>query len=445
MAQISEYLRSKGRIVMGWDEVTNSAVPEGMVVFGWRGNGEAALKAAQRGHRFVMTPAEKLYLIRYQGPQWFEPLTYFGNITLKNVYDYEPVGEDWPVEYQDRLMGIQGSMWTEFCNCPEDVAYQIFPRLAAVAEVAWSPAPMRDWMGFLRSLDMFNRHLDCKGVTYARSMFNIQHSVRSLENGFLSVSLECERPDVVIRYTTDGTEPQSVSQVYEGKMTVGEPVVIKAATFFPDGRMAGKVLELPVGRNMATACKVRSGVLSSGLLVNGVRGSLKQTDSEWCHFFGDASLVVDLGKVIEVNKVVVGTLNNYGMAFHRPSVVSLHLSLDGVDYLPVSRRGLSRKDVFCEGHFREDMEFSFVPQMARYVKINATHPGKCPKGHIREGQHSKFCFDEIIVKGEPSLYGSKTAALKFTPYAGRDTSSVRRRMSEKAQQNLIRWSTTGGL
>ena len=79
-----------------------------------------------------------MYLIRYQGPQWFEPLTYFGNNTLKDVYDYEPVQKDWKPEYASLLMGVQGSMWTEFCNKPEDVDYLLFPRLAALAEVAIS-------------------------------------------------------------------------------------------------------------------------------------------------------------------------------------------------------------------------------------------------------------------------------------------------------------------
>ena len=83
-----------------------------------------------------MTPARIMYLIRYQGPQWFEPVTYFGNNTLKDVFDYEPVQKDWKPEYESLLMGIQACMWTEFCNKPEDVDYLLFPRLAALAEVA---------------------------------------------------------------------------------------------------------------------------------------------------------------------------------------------------------------------------------------------------------------------------------------------------------------------
>lgn len=122
---------------MGWDELTNSKLPEESIILGWQGYGNAALKAAAQGHRFIMTPARVAYLIRYQGPQWFEPMTYFGNNTLKGLFDYEPVQKDWKPEYEPLFMGVQACMWTEFCNTPEDVFYLTFPRLGALAEIAW--------------------------------------------------------------------------------------------------------------------------------------------------------------------------------------------------------------------------------------------------------------------------------------------------------------------
>ena len=124
---------------MGWDELTQSQIPDDAIIFGWRGMGEAALKAAGQGHRFVMTPARVMYLIRYQGPQWFEPYTYFGNNTLKDIYSYEPVEPTWSDGIKSLLMGVQGSMWTEFCNRTSDVEYMLFPRLAAVAEERLEP------------------------------------------------------------------------------------------------------------------------------------------------------------------------------------------------------------------------------------------------------------------------------------------------------------------
>lgn len=445
MEQVNDYLRSKGRTMMGWDEVTDSAVPEGAVVFGWQGNGEAALKAAQRGHRFVLTPSELLSLIRYQGPQWFEPLSYFGNSTLKDVYEYEPVGEDWPLEYQALLQGIQGSMWTEFCYTPDDVTYQIFPRLAAVAEVAWSPAGAKDWKKFLRGVDSFVERLDSKGIAYSESMYNIQHTVTP-SAGRLSVNLQCERPDVSIRYTLDGTDPDMTSPEFSGNILVNRPVVIKAATFFSDGLRAGKQLELPISWNKATGCRIFSGRPAASLLVNGVHGSLRQTDFEWCHFLDDASVVVDLGHVSYVKDVTVGTLTNYGMAFHKPASMSVWLSENGVDYVPAGYRRWTEEDIFQEGNFEENVTFSFTPKPVRYVKVNASHPGRCPDYHLRPGMVSRFCFDEIEVYGLPfaDMHDAGPEQMRFG-HAMSDTASINKKISEKSNKNLLRWSVFSDL
>lgn len=396
MSRMNDYLLSKGRRMMCWDEVTGSKVPERAVVFGWQGAGEAALKAASEGHEFVLTPSEHLYLIRYQGPQWFEPLTYFGNSTLKDVYHYEPVRDAWPEEYRSLLMGVQGSMWTEFCDSPDDVTYQIFPRLAAVAEVAWSPKDSKDWSAFIEGVDVFCRHLEVKGVKYSRSMYNIQHKVLPMGDRMLAVNLKCDRPDIHIRYTLDGQTPDMTSDIFPGNVKVKGNVVLKAATFGPDGKRRGEVLELPLKWNKATASGIE-GAENAELLVNGVRGSLRQTDFEWVHCHGPAEFVVDLGKITDVRKVSVGVLTNYGMAFHKPAEVSVWISTDGIRYESVGRSEWTEDEIFCEGNFREDIDFTFDTSPARYVKVKARGSGTCPDYHIRPGHVSIYCFDEIVV------------------------------------------------
>ena len=279
MKRISDYVRSKGREVIGWDELTNSSfLPEESIILGWQGFGQAALKAAEKGHRFIMTPARIMYLIRYQGPQWFEPLTYFGNNTLKDVYDYEPVQKDWKPEYASLLMGVQACMWTEFCNKPEDVDYLLFPRLAALAEVAWTQPDKKDWALFLKGMDRYNEHLAEKGIVYARSMYNIQHKVTP-ENGVLQVKLECIRPDVEIRYTVDGSEPTASSSLYTDSLTVTATQTIKSATF-AQGEQMGQTLVLPIVWNKATGKPILGNKPNEKLMTNGLRGSLKYTDFE---------------------------------------------------------------------------------------------------------------------------------------------------------------------
>lgn len=196
------------------------------------------------------------------------------------MFEYEPVQSDWKPEYESLLMGVQACMWTEFCNVPEDVFYMTFPRLAALAEIAWVPKGKKNWNEFLKGLDNFDKHLEQKGIIYARSMYNIQHKVTPEESGKLKVELECERPDMEIHYTLDGTEPMETSAVYDSAFVVDKDVEIKAATF-NKGKQMGKTLILPIHWNKATAKPLVGAPKEMGILVNGLRGSLKQTDFEW--------------------------------------------------------------------------------------------------------------------------------------------------------------------
>lgn len=395
MGRMSDYVRSKGKEVMGWDELTNSKLPEDAIIFGWQGFGNAALKAAEQGHRFVMTPARVAYLIRYQGPQWFEPLTYFGNNTLKGLFDYEPVQEGWKPEYEKLLMGVQASMWTEFCNKPEDVFYLVFPRLAALAEIAWVPKNQKDWNVFLKGLDNYTAHLEQKDVVYARSMFNIQHRIIPNDNGALTLTLECERPDVDIHYTLDGTEPTATSPRYTQALTLKENVTVKAATF-AGNEQQGKTLILPVEWNKATAKPLVNAASGMEVLVNGLRGSLKQTDFEW--YTGAMNVTVDLQQPEDIRSCTAGCITNYGMAVHKPKSMTVELSDDNLHFKEAGKLTFTDDEIFREGNFIEDLRIDVDHARARYIRFTFEAPSNCPADHVRPGQPSRVYLDELIIR-----------------------------------------------
>ncbi|MEG1839511.1 MAG: family 20 glycosylhydrolase, partial [Bacteroidaceae bacterium] len=220
MNRMARYVQSKGKKVMGWDEWTNGTMIDGAVILGWQGMGTAGYKAAKLGHNFIMTPSDILYFDYYQGPQWFEPRTYFGDNTLLRVYNYEPVQPEWEPEAAARLLGIQGSLWTEFLNKPDDVPYLLLPRLAALAETGWIPKGTKRWEDFLIRLDKLTERFDQMGMIYSRAMFNLDHQVTIAPNRTLLVQLSCIRPDVEIRYSTDGTEPTATSFLWNKTLTV---------------------------------------------------------------------------------------------------------------------------------------------------------------------------------------------------------------------------------
>lgn len=398
MNRVSEHIKSKGKTMIGWDELTNSTVPEGTVIMGWQGLGNAALKAAEKGHKFIMTPARILYLIRYQGPQWFEPLTYFGNNLMKSIYMYEPIQKEWNKEYEDLLMGVQASMWTEFCNSTDDVMYHIFPRLAALSEVAWSEKDKKDWNTFQKSLDNFLEHLEAKNVKYAKSMYNIQHKSVPTGRG-LKITLESERTDVEIRYTTDGTEPIRKSIQYKDSLYISESTIIKAATF-KQGKQMGQTLVLNLEFNKATG-KIISGKNPDELfLTNGLRGSLRQSDFEWCTWWEHNNVfTLDLQKLENINKISLGCLTNYGMGVHKPRCIRIEISDNGREYMLAGNKKFSDSEIFKEGNFVENIDFDLKNVETRYVKISIEAAGTIPSHHfMRPGQVSKFYIDEIIIE-----------------------------------------------
>ena len=398
MARVARYVQNKGREVIGWDELTNARIPEGSIILGWQGYGQAALKAAELGHRFIMTPARILYLIRYQGPQWFEPITYFGNNTLKDVYDYEPVQKDWTPQAASLLMGVQACMWTEFCNSPADVDYLLFPRLSALAEVAWTKPARKNWASYLKAMDHFNEHLAAKGIVYARSMYNIQQTVTPKE-GRLQVELDCIRPDAQVRYTMDGSVPTAQSPLYTKPLMLTEAKTIKAATFAGNEQL-GQMLELPVIWNKATAKPVKSaGTGDIYMLTNGIRGSQKYTDLEWCSWMKSdtVTFTLDLKKPELVNKLTLGSITNYGMAVHKPAEIEVWISGDDKEYRKVGECSYTKNEIFREGVFREDIPFEIGTE-ARYVRVVARGAGDCPFTHVRPGQEARIYFDEIIIE-----------------------------------------------
>ena len=397
MNRMADYVKSKGKQVMGWDELTNSKIPEDAVIYGWQGLGTAGYKAGKLGHKFIMTPARVLYLIRYQGLQWFEPRTYFGNNTLKNVYDYEPIQPEWEPEVAANLLGVQGSLWTEFTNSPEDAEYLIFPRLAAVAEIAWSEKGRKDWPGFLKRLDVLTQHYDYLGVNYARSMFNIDHLVTG-NNDTLKVALTCIRPDMEIRYTTDGNEPVATSSLYTDSLVVTNDITINAATF-ANGKQMGKTLTLPLHWNKATARPVQDGNSQTYRLTNGLGGSNKQSDFEWCGWYDeDATFTIDLGKTEAINEITIGCITNYGMGAHIPSRITLSVSDDNQTYTQVAERSFTPEEIFREGIRIEDKTFDNLKAAGRYLRVTLKNPGKCPDDHTRPGQGTWMYIDEVTVQ-----------------------------------------------
>ncbi|HEX5401769.1 MAG TPA: beta-N-acetylhexosaminidase [Pseudonocardiaceae bacterium] len=164
--QIVEHLAAKGRRAVGWDEIAGvGPVADGTVIASWRGE-RAGVAAAQAGFDVVMCPEQHVYLDHRQSADPDEPIPVGSVHTLDDVYRYEPIPADLTGPAVAHVLGAQAQVWTEHLDSARRVDYAAFPRLAAFAEVVWSPAPARDLADFRRRLPAHLERLDALGVEY---------------------------------------------------------------------------------------------------------------------------------------------------------------------------------------------------------------------------------------------------------------------------------------
>jgi hexosaminidase len=177
--RLGEYLRSHGRRLVGWDEILAGGVPADATVMSWRGV-QGALAAAAAGHDAVLSPDPTLYLDHRQGTSPSEPPGRAAVVALGVVYRFDPLPGPLPGE-REHVLGLQASLWTEHVRTEERVAYMTWPRAAAVAEVAWSPAERLDWADFVHRLPAEFDRYRALGIHYSDDVFASARSVGPYE------------------------------------------------------------------------------------------------------------------------------------------------------------------------------------------------------------------------------------------------------------------------
>src|SRR5437867_5192447 len=168
-AQMSQWLAARGRALIGWDEILEGGT-EGLarnaVVMSWRGM-DGGIAAAQAGHDVVMTPTSNTYFDYYQSQDTIaEPMAIGGFLPLETVYAFEPVPPSFDSATAAHVLGTQGQIWTEYQRTPKNVEYMVFPRLTALAEVAWTPRELRDFGDFTARLTRHFARLGTLDVNY---------------------------------------------------------------------------------------------------------------------------------------------------------------------------------------------------------------------------------------------------------------------------------------
>ncbi len=268
--RISAFLASKGRRPIGWDEILQGGpLPADAAVMSWHGI-DGAVAAAKAGHDAVLAPAPTLYFDNRQSARPEEPPGRGAVVSLRDVYAFDPAPGSLSEEERRHILGVQANLWTEHVRTEARAETMIFPRLAAVAEAAWSPATAKSWDGFAARLPaMFDRYraLGLNADASAVAVSALQ--APGPEPGKIEVALSTQFGLGEIRYALGGPAPTAASPTYAKPLVLTSPTRLKAAAFVGD-KTVSPVVEIVANaerarRRMSQQLKLCAGKLPLNL------------------------------------------------------------------------------------------------------------------------------------------------------------------------------------
>ena len=236
--RMEKYINSKGRQIIGWDEILQGGLAPNASVMSWLGE-EGGIKAAQQHHTVVMAPYPKYYLDYWQADPDSEPLAMGGPTLLRTMYEYNPVPEVLTKEEQRYIIGVEGCVWTEYMPTPARVEYMAWPRMCAIAESGWSKGA-KDWEAFTRRLETHLPRLDRLGVAYCKAFFDPLITLHPDTEYSKVVTMSVDAPDAEIHYTLDGSTPTAASPVYEIPFAINRQQTVTAVAI-RDGKPLGSI------------------------------------------------------------------------------------------------------------------------------------------------------------------------------------------------------------
>lgn len=361
VTRMEKYLNSKGRNIIGWDEILEGGLAPNATVMSWRGV-EGGINAAKAGHNTIMTPNPYAYLDQYQEEPAISPVTIGGYNTLKKMYSYNPVPDDADELAKKHILGVQGNVWTEYMQNDERRDYQVFPRAVALAETGWTQNSNKDWKNFCqRMVEDFER-MDAMNVKACRNFFDVNINTHVYDDT-LKVVLESFYPNAEIRYTTDGSEPDAQSELYSQPFELTGQIDLKAAAF-KAGKILGKVTGKPLYGNLISGKRFtvtpaqratgdtfgENDILGADTttfgLTNGKRGN-GASYNPWTSFSmtdqcKEVVFTVDMGKPTNVQKVAFGSLFNPAYRAMPAGAATVEVSSDGKNFKQVARADFKR-------------------------------------------------------------------------------------------------------
>lgn len=377
MGEVASFVQSKGKRVIGWDEILEGVPMDDSVIMSWRGT-EGGITAARMGHDVVMTPTSDMYFDQSQTlASQLEEIPVGGFINVMKVYSYEPLPASLTPEQQKHILGCQANVWCEYMPEERIRQYQMLPRLAALSEVQWTMPERKNYKDFLKRLPKMLSIYDHYGYNYAKHIFDVACSYSvNVEKGSLEVSLSTLGNDPIY-YTLDGTSPQTKkAMLYDDTpIVISSPSELKVSVL-RNGKFTKEETLFKLDCNKATFKKVNISTtlnimqahLPHEILTDGIVGSLRCDDYRWMSCTGRMSLILDLGKSESFSRIGWVALNSQSENILVPQNVKIQISEDGKQYCTIL--DIEKNHEIQAEQSVECISEEVGAQTARYIKMD---------------------------------------------------------------------------
>ncbi len=406
--RIEKYINSKGKKIIGWDEILEGGLAPNATVMSWRGE-TGGITAARQKHDVIMTPGDPLYLNHAQSKNE-DSVTQGGYNPIEKVYNYEPIPKEISTEEAKYIIGAQGNMWSEYLNNEKKLEYMLFPRLAALSEVLWSPKEKRNWNDFEKRLPVIFKDLNEKNINYSNAYYDLKDSIYA-KKGKLVWELK-NNTDQILKAALISDAPQPFDNHYNTSL----PIYV-AAFEFNTNNTGVAALSDPFNKkilsriqkkfqfNKATAKKITLAKPASEnypgdgpfTLVNGIQNNKGMSkSSEFLGFSGiDLDATIDLGEETDISTITLHVFDQPASWIYLPSLFEVNFLSGKTDSI---KKTVVKKiiDPLKETGIRTiSIE---TKQRCRYLHIIAKNLGKIPDGNPGSGNPAWLFVDEIEVK-----------------------------------------------
>ena len=393
ISTVEKYLNSKGRNIIGWDEILQGGLAPNATVMSWRGE-DGGKTAAKMKHNVIMTPGKPLYFDHYQASPIIEPKAIGGYNPLEKVYAYNPLPEDLTEEDHHYILGAQANLWTEYVPDERHAQYMTWPRAIALAEALWTPVEQKDYGNFLLRANIHTNRLIERGVNaFPLRNIDIQSEVDTVRKE-IRVRVKKENLLAQLRYTTDGSQPTCKSPICDTVITVKDSAKIRLQLYKGKEALTDAISydtdwHKGIGKEAIYHCRYYRDYAAGGktALTDGKRGGWTYLDGLWQGFTQPMDITIDLGRIQPLHRISAKFMQVKGAWVYTPGTVEVLLSDDGENFHSIGTRqtAISLED----SEIRFEIQKFNTSESARYVRMKATQSA------TKEGT---FIFtDEIII------------------------------------------------